>query len=975
MTSKRLKLVNNRQVRAVPLRQHPHPIAVTGMIAVCGATFIAFPSVAWSESQGRGGDGGNGVGAVYSPGASYGLSASPAHTGVDPTIGGGGGGGGAGGGYGGDGGIAIYPIGGGAGGLLWGENGQNGSAIGSGGGGGGGGGAHGFIGTTIDSSVTLPAGAGGAGAASLPDGGGGGGGAGGYGAVVTSGGTNTGLIQGGVGGAGGSSINGAGGGGGEGGNGLLITAAGSVTNMGTITGGNGGAGGAGSNLYGSGAGANGGAGVVFSSSGTLQNQGVIHGGDGSAGGDVSVTSGYGGEGVIGANLTIVNSGTIAGGTNPDGIRALAIRFTSGDNVLELRSGYNFTGDVVAAGGGNNVLRLGGTSDAMFNVSQIWGFPVVTDNLTQYVGFNAFEKTGSSTWRLTGTTTNTSPWTVKAGSLIVNGSIAGPVTVQSGATLGGSGTVGATALDAGAFLAPGDNGVGNLTVTGSYHQSAGATLAVGVTSAAQSAGVSGDTGYGRLIVTGNTVIDSGARITLKPLSYSFAAGQRFLVVQTSGTATYNASTLNYAATGFNGTVTGSVNTSGGFNNLVVSLAAADTPGSGSGGAGGSGGSGGASTPSRPSFATNGNAISTLNGLYTYGGVDAQLLNVFNPALALNDTASANRAGAQLNPTAVQQAAARGTDAANNAVLSVTSSHLDGLRLAQGDASGVATGERALDAAMWGQFFGGGATQDDRDGISGYHSNYRGLLIGADLQATESWRTGGLFSYARTNVGNDGSNTGSSASIDSYGLTAYAGYDGRPWFVNVMAGLAQQRYSTVRAVGFTGFDGVANGSFNGLQSTASVQAGYPLALTSDMTLTPLAGLTYSKLRQNGYTESGGNGAALTVQAATTTSLKSDLGARLERKLDTSYGELTPYVQLRWRHEFQNSRLNTAASFAADPSGATSFTTVGAKPVRNTGVMMLGAALARSKNLSLSANYTLEAGPGYHSQTADMRLRWQY
>ncbi|WP_102662362.1 autotransporter domain-containing protein [Herbaspirillum sp. BH-1] len=745
--------------------------------------------------------------------------------------------------------------------------------------------------------------------------------------------------------------------------------------MGTITGGNGGAGGTSTYSSNSGAGANGGAGVVFSSSGTLQNQGVIQGGDGSAGGYVSSTSGYGGEGVIGANLTIVNSGLIAGGTNPDGIRALAISFTSGNNVLELRSGYNFTGDVRAAGGGNNVLRLGGASDAVFNVSQIWGFPVVTDNVTQYVGFNAFEKTGSSTWRLTGTTTNTSPWTVKAGSLIVNGSIAGPVTVQSGATLGGSGTVGATALDAGAFLAPGDNGVGNLTVTGSYHQSAGATLVVGVTSAAQSAGLSGDTGYGRLVVTGNTVMDSGAQITLKPLSYNFAAGQRFLVVQTSGSATYNASTLNYSATGFTGSVTGSVNTSGGFNNLVVSLAASDTPGSGSGGAGGSGGSGGASTPSRPSFATNGNAISALNGLYNYGGVNVQLLNVFNPALAINDTASANRVGEQLNPTAVQQAAARGTDAATNAVLNVTSGHLDGLRLAQAGTSGVATGESTLAPALWGQFFGGGATQDDRDGVSGYHSNYRGLLIGGDLQATESWRAGGLFSYAKTNVGNDGNNTGSSASINSYGLTAYAGYDGKPWYVNVMAGLAQQQYSTVRAVGFTGFYGVANGSFNGLQSTASVQAGYPLVMTNDVTLTPLAGLTYSKLRQNGYTESGGNGAALTVQAATTTSLKSDLGAKLERKLDTSYGELTPYVQMRWRHEFQDSRLNTAASFAADPSGSTSFTTVGATPVRNTGIMVLGATLARSKNLSLVANYTLEAGQGYHSQTADVRLRWQY
>lgn len=304
-----------------------------------------------------------------------------------------------------------------------------------------------------------------------------------------------------------------------------------------------------------------------------------------------------------------------------------------------------------------------------------------------------------------------------------------------------------------------------------------------------------------------------------------------------------------------------------------------------------------------------------------------------------------------------------------LLADTASHLDGLRVAQAGGSGVATGEHSLDPALWGQFFGGGATQNDRDGVSGYHSNYRGLLLGGDVQANDNWRAGGLFSYAKTNLGNDGSNTGSSSSVNSYGLTAYAGYDGKPWYVNMTVGIAQQQYSTVRAINFTGFSGVANGSFNGLQSSASVQAGYPLALAQDTTLTPLAGLTYGKLRQNGYTESGGNGAALSVNAATTTSLKSDLGARLERKFDTAYGDMTPFLQLRWRHEF------TGASFAADTSGATAFTTSGATPVKNTGVMALGVTLARSKNMTVAATYTLETGQGYTSQTGDILLRWRY
>ena len=135
--------------------------------------------------------------------------------------------------------------------------------------------------------------------------------------------------------------------------------------------------------------------------------------------------------------------------------------------------------------------------------------------------------------------------------------------------------------------------------------------------------------------------------------------------------------------------------------------------------------------------------------------------------------------------------------------------------------------------------------------------------------------------------------------------------------------------------------------------------------DSTITPIAGLTYSRLRQNGYTETGGNGAALNVGASASSSLKSELGIRLERSFMTAYGEVVPSAQLGWRHEYQNTRLQSTASFVADSAGATGFTKQGAKPVSDTGVLSERASLLRGKNLSLSGRYVLEAGLGYVSQ----------
>lgn len=693
--------------------------------------------------------------------------------------------------------------------------------------------------------------------------------------------------------------------------------------------------------------------------GTLSNSGTIGGANGTIGGPDLAFAGIRLLGATIASLLNNNGGVISG-------RGSAIY--NGSTITSL---VNESGGTIGGGSGG-ISNFSGIIGTLSNSGLITGGIALAMHGTSSIG--SFINAGTLAGNILNTTSN---------SLSINGSAGsgyGTLTGRSGGIAAGD--IGTITSSAGVSFAGGNQLLNDhivadtvstaggalqvnnrISVTGDYNQSLGATLQIGVTDAAISAGTAGDTGYGRLTVSGSAVIAAGSAISLVKLNnYAFANGQRFIVVVANSMGTnYNASSLLYSAAGYSGPITGTSVSDGANLDLVLTLGSTSLPSSPSSGI--------------TNLATNPNSAAALGGLYRYGGINAGLLSVYNPALALGSATQANRAGAQLNPTALLQAAAKGSDAASFAVLNVAGNRLDGLRLAPGAASGVSTGEHGLDPALWGQFFGGAATQDDREGISGYHANYRGLLIGGDLQVADSWRAGGLFSYAKTNVSNDGDNTGSTASVNSYGLTTYAGYNGKPWYVNLMAGMAQQQYSTTRVIGFTGFNGVAYGSFNGLYSTASVQAGYPLALSDDTTLTPLAGLIYSRLRQNGYTESGGNGAALKVDSATTTSLKGDIGARLEYRFDTSYGVLTPSVQLRWRHEFQNSRLNTIASFAADSSGSTSFATMGATPVRNTGTMALGATLMRSKNLSLEANYALEAGQGYIAQTADVRLRYQF
>src|SRR5699024_7564082 len=115
-------------------------------------------------------------------------------------------------------------------------------------------------------------------------------------------------------------------------------------------------------------------------------------------------------------VAIFNAGGIHGGhsgkADPnDQTQANAVELKGDDNTLELHKGYSFTGDVVA-GGSNNTLALGGSVDDSFDVSDIGGSQ-------QYQGFAAFEKTGDSTWTLTNTTSETTPWTITDGTLSVS----------------------------------------------------------------------------------------------------------------------------------------------------------------------------------------------------------------------------------------------------------------------------------------------------------------------------------------------------------------------------------------------------------------------------------------------------------------------------------------------------------------------------------------------------------------------------
>jgi autotransporter-associated beta strand protein len=205
---------------------------------------------------------------------------------------------------------------------------------------------------------------------------------------------------------------------------------------------------------------------------------------------------------------------------------------AGDNVINgainLTTGGGNTR--IAVNGGS--LRLAGTivptASGRSLVLEGTGAGTVTGRIADGSGFAlALRKDGTGTWTLTGANTYTGTTTVNAGSLLVNGNqsaATGAVTVTSGASLGGIGTIGGNITVAtGGVLAPGGSpgsSIGTLTVNGNIDLKG--------TYRANLNGTNSD----RLVVNGNLKLNS-ATLRIEALTLP---GQPLYVLATYGTLT-------------------------------------------------------------------------------------------------------------------------------------------------------------------------------------------------------------------------------------------------------------------------------------------------------------------------------------------------------------------------------------------------------------------------------------------------------
>lgn len=268
----------------------------------------------------------------------------------------------------------------------------------------------------------------------------------------------------------------------------------------------------------------------------------------------NLIGGNGAAAVLGlGGINLINSGTIQAGSGG----ANAIQFStgaSGQLVLELDAGSVITGNVVAnVTATTNAFRLGGSTDASFDASSI-------GSTAQYQNFNTFEKIGTSTWTLTGTTAAVTPWKLTDGILQISSD--GNLGDASGGLTFNGGTLENTASLASARSVA-------MTANGTLLTDAGTTLTLnGVLSGA---GALTKDGAGTLVLNAANTYAGGTTVDAGTLVVGDAAHN--VATIGAGLATVAAG----ATLGGYGSVSGPVNNNGTIAtaNALASLAAGGT----------------------------------------------------------------------------------------------------------------------------------------------------------------------------------------------------------------------------------------------------------------------------------------------------------------------------------------------------------------------------------------------------------------
>ncbi|AUH01444.1 autotransporter outer membrane beta-barrel domain-containing protein [Prodigiosinella confusarubida] len=576
---------------------------------------------------------------------------------------------------------------------------------------------------------------------------------------------------------------------------------------------------------------------------------------------------------------------------------------SGGTVVE---GGTLTGYALAFGSGTITIGDNGTLKLDQSVDGSM------DNIL--AGQGALIKTGVGSLNLTADSGFTGITQVRQGRLAVNGSLArSAVTVNSGATLGGNGTVGSTHIESGGILAPG-NSVGLLTVNGDLNLDAGSIYQVQVTPA----GVAD-----RVNVAGVANIN-GAQLSLDVSQLLDPLAQLQILRAAGGVSGVFASPVLFNTV---------------FLNLVVQYGAQDIALN--------------LVRNNTAFAdvvTNPNQRSTAQGIESLG-VGNSLWN----QVALSDTAGARDVFSSLTDeihastnSALIQLDQTVTNAMRDRLWSAQMHAKSHDRLAP-EAQDRQQADLGQDSTVWLQVPDGSGHIGSTAATGRLNTDAHAVLVGADMPVNSVWRLGGLLGGGRSSANIDGRSGSSDSNNIHVGL--YSDAQWGAFSLKTGATYGRHDINASRMVNYTGVPEHLDSDYRAASMQAFAELGYDIGSGSTF-VQPFVGVDHTHLRTGGFSESG-SAAALNARRQNNDVSFSTIGVHLASSFLLGQVQVLPYATLGWRNALGNTDIDSREAF----TGGDDFTLVGAPLARHVAILSGGAEVVIGKRVSVGINYAAQ------------------
>jgi autotransporter-associated beta strand protein len=630
------------------------------------------------------------------------------------------------------------------------------------------------------------------------------------------------------------------------------------------------------------------------------------------GGGTLVKSGTG-------TLTLSNTNTYTGGTNVNaGTLSIAADANLGSGTVAMANSTTLS--LTGATTLTKAFALTGTSTINTNAN--------ADTISTIIGgAGGFIKSGTGALTINNANTYTGTTEVAAGTLYVDGNdtaATGALTVDSGATLKGSGTLGGNLVNNGT-VNPGDS-PGTLTVSGNY--SGSGTLNEEFTGS-NTAG-----NFDKLVISGTATI-TGQTLVYNPIGVSpatqYVRGTAYTILTSSAlTGTFsnlaNGAIVTSGSTGANAASAANIAASDDPN-----LAIQTTYTSNSVIATILRGQFFAAAPNAtPNEISVGRALDSMQLTTTSGPVN-DLMNAVSATPIANQAAALNTLTGEINAD-MQTAALNGMHQFNGLLAKRLGGDCNTDDNLDNPGSPVSSMHQKLgqsgtasNASAWACGYGSFDSISGSGGTSGYNTTLAGTTMGIEFKPSSvtTVRAGFGYSHADTGV-NATTATSNAAQIGVYGQYDFLRTQNANFYVGGTLAGGYDFINTQRQIALTNSTATATPTAYDLSTSALI--GFTTHI-HDVTVEPVAAEEFVFNNQRTYTEGGAGGADLTVDGRSLSSLRSSVGAQASTRFGFNNGmALTPQVHAALIYDAFDLSPSLTESI-----GGTPFTVSGANPGR--------------------------------------------